>query len=261
MRLNTYLFLISSMKVQLWNNPEERIENIRKSWSKKRRLYQSELTKKYWKEGKFQVKHGKDHPRWVEKTSVPCCFCKHKIHITSYKAKSKRFCSKKCYSKWQEVNMTGKNNIFYGKHHSKESIESNRFKHLFNMKPETREKIREARMKQKLPKEDTSIEVFLFNILRKLKVSFIPHKPLLGITRPDAFVSPNKCIYADGDYWHTNPKFYSFWNMTQLKNRERDIIANSTLKQNGYKVLRLWENDIEKHPERCINRIVKFLSM
>jgi len=51
-------------------------------------------------------------------------------------------------------------------------------------------------------------------------------------------------IECDGDYWHSNPKFYEKLNETQLYNKNRDKLKNETAAKSGYKMYRFWECDI-----------------
>jgi very-short-patch-repair endonuclease len=58
----------------------------------------------------------------------------------------------------------------------------------------------------------------------------------------------NILIEVDGDYWHANPAKY---NKNELDVRQSFIVNNDILKNNlsknkGYKLVRIWESDIEK---------------
>ena len=111
----------------------------------------------------------------------------------------------------------GKNHPMHGKHHSEES----------------KNKIREARLKQKIPTKFTSIELKIAQFLKELNIPYKTHKAVMGITQPDFFIEPNICLYCDGDYWHNLP--------IAIK---RDKKINSILKFGGFRVIRLWEHEI-----------------
>lgn len=111
----------------------------------------------------------------------------------------------------------GNKNPMFGKKHSEK----------------TKDKIRDARMKQKIPTKFTSIEIKIKKLLDILRIPYKTHKAVMGISQPDFFIEPNICIYCDGDYWHNLPNVI-----------ERDKKINDILKFAGYKVLRLWENKI-----------------
>jgi DNA mismatch endonuclease (patch repair protein) len=76
------------------------------------------------------------------------------------------------------------------------------------------------------------------------------------------FIKPNKIIFADGDYWHINPKvFKKAKTEAQKKNQLRDRKINKKLKEEGYEVLKLWESDILKNKESCISKINKLIGV
>ena len=56
----------------------------------------------------------------------------------------------------------------------------------------------------------------------------------------------NLIIECDGDYWHSNPRFYDFKNLDkiQIKNKDRDKRKEEMLKENEIKFIRFWEYDI-----------------
>lgn len=113
---------------------------------------------------------------------------------------------------------------------------------------EYRRQMREQRMSQKFPFRGTSIEIALWDELNRRGIKFEKHKSVLGITQPDAFISPDVCIYADGDYWH---------NRQDVK--EKDQRINQALLKKGYKIIRLWEHDLKRNVKACVDRIEDIL--
>ncbi|MBD3248985.1 hypothetical protein GF336_02990 [Candidatus Woesearchaeota archaeon] len=117
---------------------------------------------------------------------------------------------------------------------------------------ETVQKIKKARLKQKLPKKFTKIEVILFSILEELNINHKKHKAILNICQADAFIEPNTVLFADGDYWHCNPSIYKKPRTeAQIKNLKRDKLSNRKLIKEGYSILRFWESDLIKRREGC----------
>ena len=95
----------------------------------------------------------------------------------------------------------------------------------------------ENRKYQVLPTKDSSIEVKLQNLLKELKIKFIAHKhiKIKHGYQADIFIPKlNLIIEAYGTYWHHYPT-----------SRPIDIIRCNELKERGYKVLILWENEIK----------------
>lgn len=120
----------------------------------------------------------------------------------------------------------------------------NRGKHPYLERPETINKIREARLKQIFPVADTSIEIAMQKELKRRGIPFKTHYPILG--QPDIFIEPNICIFCDGDYWHMLPKV-----------RARDEKVTMQLEERGYRVLRFSEKAILDNIENCVARIEK----
>lgn len=126
---------------------------------------------------------------------------------------------------------------------------------------ETINRIRKARLKQIFPKRSTNAELILFDILKDLNIHFIKHKPIETICQADAFIGPNIAIFADGDYWHCNPRSYPIpKTKAQFKNINRDKIQNSKLIKEGYRVIRFWEFDLINNKMSCKETIKKFIS-
>jgi G:T-mismatch repair DNA endonuclease (very short patch repair protein) len=98
---------------------------------------------------------------------------------------------------------------------------------------------KESRKYLILPKKDTSIEIKVQNYLKKLGITFFTHQYINEIEHGyqcDILIpTMNLVIECDGDYWHNYPI-----------GREIDNIRTSELINKGFKVLRLWECEINK---------------
>jgi very-short-patch-repair endonuclease len=113
----------------------------------------------------------------------------------------------------------------------------------------TKNKMKEARKKQILPLRDSSIEVKIQNFLKEINLKFYKHYWINikhGYHCDILIPSINLIIECDGDYWHCNPKRFINPNEWQLKKIEEDKIRTEELIEKGFKVLRLWEMDINK---------------
>lgn len=105
--------------------------------------------------------------------------------------------------------------------------------------PRVKENIKgllENRKTQVLPTKDTSIEVKLQNFLKELNIKFVTHKyiKIEHGYQADIFIPSKKLIIeAFGTYWHHYPT-----------SRPIDVLRCNELRDKGYKVLVLWENEI-----------------
>ncbi len=120
------------------------------------------------------------------------------------------------------------------------------------LKQETKDKIREKRALQKIPRI-SSIEFKIRNFLDDLKINYKPQKYIKEIKdkyRCDIFIpSISLIIECDGDYWHGNPEANGNFMEYPKRIREqriRDFERTSQLEEKGYQVIRLWEHEIKK---------------
>ncbi len=84
---------------------------------------------------------------------------------------------------------------------------------------------------------------------------------------PDiVMVSRKACIFVDGCFWHGCPRCFKapksnrrYWEPKIKRNKERDKKQNRYLKKQGWKVIRIWEheinNNLKKAVEKAINKI------
>lgn len=113
--------------------------------------------------------------------------------------------------------------------------------------------------------KDTSIEVKLANALKEAGIGFETQKRIYGV--PDLFITPNICIFCDGDYYHAHPAQYAPFEIIWKKGKyacqiwQRDREVTKRLEREGYKVLRFWETDINNNLNDCIARIKQSLQM
>lgn len=77
-------------------------------------------------------------------------------------------------------------------------------------------------------KKDTDIEQIIEDWLKESKIEHVKQKNIGGIALVDFFVPPNKCLFCDGDYWHSSYKRIT------IDDRQR-----SELKAKGYEVYSL----------------------
>ena len=130
--------------------------------------------------------------------------------------------------------ISGKNNHGYGKKHTEDHIE----------------KIRQARLHQKFPFKNSKPERFIQSVLSVNGIGYRTHEPILG--QPDIFIEPNICVFVDGCYWHCCEKHGKGIYTERII---RDEKVNNKLKDQGYKVIRIWEHEINSDIMGCLNKI------
>ena len=103
---------------------------------------------------------------------------------------------------------------------------------------EHKAKMKIARVKLISPKKDTTIEVKIQNYLKELNLDFFTHQyiKIEHAYQCDILIpSMNLVIECDGNYWHKYPI-----------GKEIDHIRTKELIEKGFKVLRLWEFEINQ---------------
>lgn len=126
-------------------------------------------------------------------------------------------------------------------------------------------KAKRSSIMSNIKSKNTLPERLLFAELHSHGIRFRRHYKLLG--KPDiAFPSAKLAVFIDGDFWHgynwkvkkeIPPKV--FWQPKISSNIKRDRKVDRELSKSGWKVMRIWEHEIEKNPGFCVGRIRKTL--
>lgn len=83
--------------------------------------------------------------------------------------------------------------------------------------------------------------------------------------KPDfVFDSIHLIIFVDGCFWHGCPECNllhvsstEYWHKKIGRNRLRDKAINSSLRQAGWRVIRIWEHQLRDEPLRTLDRVIK----
>lgn len=115
----------------------------------------------------------------------------------------------------------------------------------------------------RIKSKDTSPERIIFSGLRRAGVYFAKHVDNLS-GRPDVvFRRARLAIFIDGDFWHGwrfplwKHKLSEKWQAKIEATRKRDQRNFRRLRSEGWKVIRIWEHQIETSPEKCLQRILE----
>lgn len=121
-------------------------------------------------------------------------------------------------------------------------------------------------MMSRIKGRDTGPELSLRHNVWALGLRYrLQHR--IGRTRPDmVFVGAKLAVFVDGCFWHGCPQHSTmpknnrdFWEQKLRRNRERDAENTLWLEAEGWRVLRLWEHEIETSPADCARRIAAML--
>ena len=110
----------------------------------------------------------------------------------------------------------------------------------------------------------TGLEKETAKMLRRARIKYRSHPKIFG--SPDFIVEGRLLLFCDGSFWHGNDwkklkkrleagNDPGYWVKHIESNRKRDRKVNKVLRERGYVVLRLWDTDIKRRPERCVSKI------
>lgn len=85
----------------------------------------------------------------------------------------------------------------------------------------------------------------------------------------DVYGTPDICIkkykmaiFCDGDFWHgknyNDKEFTSnkkYWDTKIRRNKERDLEVTITLRDQGWTVIRFWEEEIRRDLTKCVSLV------
>lgn len=116
-------------------------------------------------------------------------------------------------------------------------------------------------------KGNKSTEIALIKIFKEHKIT--GWRRNIKLTGKPDFVFPkgNLIVFVDGCYWHGHNcrkrqpgQNYEYWKNKIDNNKKRDYAVTKKLSNDGWRVIRIWECEIEKQKySRKINAISKLL--
>ena len=141
----------------------------------------------------------------------------------------------------------------------------------FEKNPILKIKLSAYRANQKFPSKDSKPEKTVQSILRDNGISFRKHKNFklsLSNHQADIVVQPNHVIEVFGDYWHFNPKKYDGESVQKVRRKkvkvkevwEYDRYVIDGMKDQGYKVLVVWESELKGELEKTAKKILRFVN-
>jgi len=93
------------------------------------------------------------------------------------------------------------------------------------------------------------------------------HQPLFG--KPDfTFRRERVIVFVDGCFWHGCPRHSNmpvnnrrFWEKKLTANKRRDRLVTKTLRQQGWRVLRIWEHDLTTNKKAVVRKMKRFIGL
>jgi DNA mismatch endonuclease (patch repair protein) len=133
--------------------------------------------------------------------------------------------------------------------------------------PDTYSPAVRSRVMARVRGRDTSPEVALRRALYAAGVrgwrchrADLPGKPDL------AFGRAKLAVFVDGAWWHGHPSRYwkgrsgAYWDAKIASNKARDERVNRELAERGWRVLRLWDFEVENDPQGAARKVTEALA-
>lgn len=120
---------------------------------------------------------------------------------------------------------------------------------------------------QHIRSKDTLPERKIMKELRRRKIYFAHHvKGIIG--KPDVVFRRKKVVvFIDSDFWHGHPKRfimpatnYEYWSNKIARNKKRDKEVTKKLRSQGWKVIRIWEYDVNHKLEKALDLILNAIN-
>lgn len=131
-----------------------------------------------------------------------------------------------------------------------------------------------SRMMSRVKNKDSRAELVLRRALWGHGLRYVLHHELLP-GKPDIVFRGSKVVvFVDGDFWHgrglreqgreafaatLRTERRDWWVEKIEKTVKRDHSVTALLEQQGWKVLRFWENEVLRDTEMCVNTVIRLV--
>lgn len=182
-------------------------------------------------------------------SEVICKHCNSPFTLYSCHVGKQLYCTRKCFnaSKWTTVKCRQCGVIFNAPKITNRICCSRKCACKYNTsQPATRKKIGLANINRVTPFKfrDTSIEIKIEEMLKKSGIAYQKQVGVAGVANVDFYLpSYRTVIECDGCYWHACPIHFPTSKIGLVK-RQRDIASTKKLQSDGFRVIRLWEHEI-----------------
>ena len=128
--------------------------------------------------------------------------------------------------------------------------------------------IKRSKIMKSIKGSDTGIEVRLRKALWHKGIRYRKNFKVFDC-HPDIEITKYKiAVFCDGNFWHgkelqKRPIKHnsSYWNEKIRRNVERDLENTIELRDNGWIVLRFWEDDIQNNLPNCVDDVLRYISI
>lgn len=111
-------------------------------------------------------------------------------------------------------------------------------------------------------RDNKDTELALIKLFRRNRITgWRRHQKVFG--KPDFLFRRHRlALFVDGCFWHGCPRCYrrpksnrTFWDTKIARNRERDHQVSRELRRIGWRVIRIWEHDLDRRGRTVVRRV------
>jgi len=197
-------------------------------------------------------------------TMLSCEWCSASFYVPRSRIGA-RFCSNTCQASWQGRNKTEHNCLICGREFRWSPSRSKACNITYcslscrDADPERKVMLLRMNIRQQ-ERRVTSCERAGYSILDALGVSYrrqatFASKFCVDALIPDALL----IVQFDGDYWHDRKGVSGEPRI--LRRVALDHSQDAYIRTCGWRVVRFWESDLKRHPERCKEILIQHLSL
>ena len=128
--------------------------------------------------------------------------------------------------------------------------------------------IKRSKIMKSIKGSDTGIEVRLRKALWHKGIRYRKNFKVFDCHLDIVITKYKIAVFCDGNFWHgkdlqKRPIKHnsSYWNEKIRRNVERDLENTIELRDNGWIVLRFWEDDIQKNLPNCVGDVLRYISI
>ncbi len=111
--------------------------------------------------------------------------------------------------------------------------------------------------------KNTGIEVILRRELHRLGLRYGLHRRDLAGTPDIVFTTAKVAVFVNGDFWHGfgyprwRRKLSPSWRKKIELNRKRDKRSVQKLRRSGWRVVTVWQHQVERNLNECVGRVIR----
>jgi very-short-patch-repair endonuclease len=138
-------------------------------------------------------------------------------------------------------------------------IKADRLEYWSNQDNRDAQRIRRSNyMKAHLIKTESKLEKEFKKILDMLDIKYEFQYTVCGYNYDFYIPSKNTLIEVDGNWWHCNAALGIYpIHESQKHTVEHDLVKNKNAKENGYQLLRFWEQDITANRLQVVQTLIE----